>query len=273
MNPKLSCFIAILFMLTCSSAIKAQRQSPKTRYLINETKPLKKTDTLAFMAPFVFSGLTKDYTKIDSTRRMYFDESLPDIDTARDFKNIETYYRNCCYFWYRMQFDPTARFYNLQLYNFKPYPDSELTMPAYNKHKNTYIASVSADDYAIIHTELRKMEKTLNDSLVFNLPISDLLYRILSKYSSSLCVLTDVKEYEYIGNKLGRKHASVCLYRIIIIDMKSKSIYFYNSEISGNDNGTEYAYRLPVGLEKRSPRENYRLKTISTLIGSKLKRE
>ncbi len=245
-------------------------QSPKTRYLINETKPLKKTDTLAFIAPFVFSGLTKDYTNIDSTRKMYVDESLPGMDTAKDFKNIETYYRNCCYFWYRMQFDPSARFYDLQLYNFKPYPDSELTI---TKRKNTFIADVSSNDYAIIHTELKKVEKILNDSLVFNLPVSDVLYQILSKYSSSLCVLTDVKEYEYIGNKLGRKHTSACLYRIIIIDMKSKSLYFYNSEITGNDMGTEYAYRLPVALEKRSPRENYRLKAISTLIGSKLKRE
>jgi len=279
MNSKLSkvsYLTALLFIITSSLHLNAQKQNPKTRYLINQTNPLNKTDTLAFIPPYIFSGTTKNYAIIDSSQKMYFNDNPPDIDTANNFKGIQTYYQACCYFWYRMQFDPSAKFYNLQLYKFKPYPDSEMTIPAATKQsgrKNTFIVDVSPDDYTTIHTELNKIENKLNDSSLLNLPISNLLYQTLSKYTTSLCVLTHVKEYEYIGNKLGKKHASLCLYRVFIVDVKKKNLYFYNSEISGNDMGTEYTYRLPVGIEKRSPRENFRLKAISNLIGSKLKRE
>ena len=256
------------FLMFFLGNVKAQTLAPKTIRLINDSSGLvKKKDTLAFIPPYIFTARTKNYDKIDSTNYLYFEDSMELSDNIRN-KDIEEYYRNCCYFWFRYRFDPPPKYIN----------DSDITIPKatkYTKHSKAYVPIISDEDYNSIYLNLKKIEKVFNDSIVISsLKLSDELFQILSKYSSSLCVLTDIKEYGYVGKiKLVKRKMAVCLYRVIVIDMRIRHVFYYNSIISSKLYGPEYARGgKPTTKYEKSDLEHYTgLQPIRYILGGLLK--
>ncbi|HEX7415400.1 MAG TPA: hypothetical protein VF411_15260 [Bacteroidia bacterium] len=255
-------FLVISFTLL-SISFYGQKNSPKTIRIINDSSGLvKKSDTLAFIPPYIFSGKTKNFNRIDSTFNLYYEDSLDPSESIKNKKEIEEYYRKCCYFWFRYCFDPPQKYSN----------DSDIFIPIatkYNNHSKTYVPIVSDEDYSAIHLQLKKIENTLNDSIVSSININDDLFQTLSKYSSSLCVLTDIKEYWYVGRiKWAKAKVAACLYRVIVIDMKKRAVFYYNSLISFNNYGPEYISGKPdIKFEKLNIVQYTRLQPMRYILG------
>jgi hypothetical protein len=225
----MNCRVFLLLIFIAGIAKQSLGQnSPKTIRVINDSSGLvKKSDTLAFIPPYIFSGRTENYNRIDSTFNLYYQDNLEPTENIKNKREIEEYYRKCCYFWFRYNFDPPQEYSN----------DSDIFIPIatkYNKHSKIYVPIISDEDYNSIHLQLKKIEDTLNNSIVSSLQISDGLFQTLSKYSSSLCVLTDIKEYWYVGKIKLAKPVAACLYRVIVIDMKKRTVFYYNSIITSS---------------------------------------
>ena len=218
--------------------------------------------------------MTKNYAVINSKTKIYFDDSISTYDDSKN-KQIEDYYTRCCYFWYRYGFGRSPKFDTSHFYSPAHFEDSELTIPVVSKSNNSsrlYIPTVSNEDYKVIHLQLKKIENTFNDTLLIHLKISDTLFQTLSKYSSSLCFLTDIKESWYIGSKFmgGAAKVASCLYRVVVVDMKNRNIRYYNSFIESYSYGPEYMREMP-SLEKTHPNPYMRLKPMKYIINGMLR--
>ena len=244
------------------------QKAPKTLRIISDSSHLlKKSDTLAFIPPYIFTARTRNIRNIDSTNYLFFEDST---ELSENIKNaeVEEYYRNCCYFWFRYRFDPPAKYTN----------DSDITIPKatkYTKHSKTYVPIISDEDYKSIYYHLKKIEKVFNDSVVSSeLKMDDELFQSLSKYSSSLCVLTDIKEYWYDKVRWASGKQVVCLYRCVVFDMKKKVAFYYNSIIKYNKYGPAYNTQsgtIYVKFEKSSLAKYTNLQPISYMMGGLLR--
>ena len=256
--------------------IKAQEFAPKTIRIINydSSDLVKKSDTLAFIPPYIFSGLTKNYDVISSKSKIYYDDSITTYDDNKN-RQIEDYYRRCCYFWYRYSFDHSPKFDTSHFYNPAHFDDSELSIPvaSNNNSSRLYVPIISDKDYEAIKMQLNKIENIFNDSTVANLKINDTLFGLLSKYSSSLCFLTDIKEAWYVGKGLfgGSAKMANCLYRVVVVDMKNKNIRYYNSFIEAYSYGPEYFRTMSSGVEKKHPNSYMRLKPVKYIISAMIR--
>lgn len=132
----------------------------------------------------------------------------------------EKYYRNCCYYWYQTNF-----------------------------HHAIIYDSVNAADYKIIYNELDKINKLLADSIVTTISMSTLLEKTLQKYTNNLCILTCVDECTYIGSYKfgGFPYYVLSLERVYILDVKDKSVLYYNSAI-GYHKSSNYKYYKSIGF-------------------------
>src|ERR1700756_2606936 len=173
------CFVLLSLNPVHGQTIRAERE-PKTRNILitDSNRLLQKTDTLAFIAPFVFSGTTGDYSLIKSKTELFFTDSIqPYIDTIN--KKIEAEYRRCCNFWYMYTFNRSPKFEEASVYSLPILNEADVTIPAGTKSNHTlqlYSAAVTDEDYKTIGRQLKKLEILFNDSVISsNKKINDTL--------------------------------------------------------------------------------------------------
>jgi hypothetical protein len=237
MLHKKTLLIAVLYIIS----FYANAQKSKKNVVYNKSNPLKKSDTLVIVPPFVFMGKSEDYLKVATNYPKVYEDSAYVIDDKKSSEK-ETYYRNCFYMAYRYYFSYARNYYIKNPLRLQTYLDSQLILPVATKYTATsknYVVLVSPEDYSIIHDELKIVEKQLNDTLTMNLEISALMYNTLFKYCSTYCLLTDFKEYEYTGKK-NKPYNSTYFWRTIIIDMKQQRVYFYDYQSLANKYHTIY---------------------------------
>ena len=97
-----------------------------------------------------------------------------------------------------------------------------------------YVAPINPSDHQKIELELKKIEEIIKDSTVNTIKISDNLFSLLSKYSASYYLLTDITEYYTSFFRKSNLCHDIFLSKVFLIDKKTKSVVYYNYDIQKN---------------------------------------
>lgn len=190
MKPILIILISLWFTLT------ALGQSKYLGYIPSSIK-LSGSDTLVIIKPFVNAYLwTKSYKGEDSIKSVHYKYYL-----YRD-----TVYERFC---------------------------AEGCNYVFNNHfgkKIKYsIDNVSTTDYAIVYAELKKIELRITDSTLNLVQLSVEMNGILSKYTASYLMITDIHENDSLACSVYPTGVSFVT-KVFLFDLKRKKLIFYGDD-------------------------------------------
>jgi len=203
-------FIFSLFVF--GFKVYAQDSEIKTRSIINGKLKLNKWDDVNIISPFVFFCTTDNYERFRNMWDSLYEGGIQLPGYKKDL-DAEDYYQKRCNYWYKYHF---------------------------NGRVSANLVPVDSD-YAIIYNELKKVEKELNKTTITSFQMSESLFRVLSKYSSGICVLSDISDYYYTGKSIFIAYRDYSLIRIFVFNLRERKLELYNSG-RGRSKNSDYLF-------------------------------